>query len=281
MSVFKGKRRGSFGPKQNQKEAGFNDTLSSMDTTYTVKPAKVVVVPNEWLVFNPIGSNEQNTHGGFKKARANLVIHNPTNKKAIFKFKTNASKTLMNANPCFGEIAPMGKLDINVNVKFVGVEELRNAKIMVASAAISPKMKYDIKTVWNTLPKASIMEHKLKCVLSNEAALCSHPSRSNQPEEAKCSTDFRNAKEATYFTRTAGTLPEGDGRAQEDGNLSAFFVDLMPTEDETEYEMKDGFMTALEDHPTHRPAGTFDTTFLIKLFFYVVLGIAFTQIFFS
>ena len=105
MSTAKGKRRSSVSSRTRTKDA-LNDTLSTVDQTYTIKTARVVVVPEEWLVFNPVDPvNVQS--GGSQKAKANLVIHNPTSKKVIFKFKTNASKTLINANPCFGEIPAM------------------------------------------------------------------------------------------------------------------------------------------------------------------------------
>ena len=75
---------------------------------------------------------------------------------------------------------------------------------------------------------------------------------------------------------------EGDGRSEE-GNVSTYFIDVEPME-EDRHEMDEGFMTAMDEltrtaQPKEREM--FDMNYLVQMFFYVVLGIAFTQVFIS
>ena len=127
----------------------------------------VVIEPENVLNFKAVDSNNVAAATAVKKASATLSIQNISQAPVIFKFKTNASKTLLNANPCWGEIAPRTSLDISINIRFKSRAELDNVKVMVATAPLPPNAgnKDDIKALWALVSTQDVSEKKLRCVL--------------------------------------------------------------------------------------------------------------------
>ncbi len=147
---------------QAEANMGLEQTVSEAYPSVSVKPANVVVVPNDKLVFtlSEDGRAEAN-------ARAHLVIHNPTDQSIIYKFKTNAGKANVGVRPCVGVIHPGEKAEAEVNLGFAERSDVEDLKILVVTA-VAPQFDCDLKSVWKNVASHYQNITKVRCVVNTD-----------------------------------------------------------------------------------------------------------------
>ena len=191
----------------NMLPPGLEQTIADPLQSVTVKPADVVVVPCDKLVFSL--SNDADKSSG--KAKAHLSIHNPTDQAIIFKFKTNAGKANVGVKPCTGRILPGDQVYVDVSLDYGAKQDVEDLKVLVVTAP-APPYDCDLKTVWKHLPQESFQTNELQCVVNMPQAQTSSmfPGQFQQPQyqtpQAQAARYQEQAKMHTLPSVNQGTM---------------------------------------------------------------------------
>ncbi len=152
---------------QAEGNAGLEQTVNEAYPSVSVKPANVMVVPNDKLVFSLSDEGGRAPSAESANAKAHLVIHNPTDQSIIYKFKTNAGKANVGVRPCVGHIHAGEKADVEVSLGFAEKADVDDLKILVVTAP-APQFDYDLKSVWKSVEGAQQNITKVKCVVNTD-----------------------------------------------------------------------------------------------------------------
>ena len=181
----------------NMLPPGLEQTIADPVHSVTVKPADVVVVPNEKLVF----SLSQDADKSAGKAKAHLTIHNPTDQAIIFKFKTNAGKANVGVKPCSGRILPGDQVFVDVSLDYGAKQDVEDLKVLVVTAP-APPYECDLKTIWKHLPQESMKIIELKCVVNM-------PQAQNPPMNAPSAPNPMPGQFQQQYQQAASQAPHG------------------------------------------------------------------------
>lgn len=129
------------------------------------KPSQVKLIPKDELSF-AVGTAKSGDQVSSK-----LNIMNPTNEVLCFKVKTTAPKEYC-VRPNSGKLSPGASIDINVMLQPPMPQEGTKSKDKFLVQTVYEKEVADSNhpDMWKMVPKAMIMEDKLKCNWSFGAA---------------------------------------------------------------------------------------------------------------
>jgi hypothetical protein len=146
----------------NQNRTFYQAAPTNAYPSVRVRPADVVVVPNDKLVFNVLEEGPDES-----LARATLSIHNPTDNNVIFKFRSNATGTTkVGVRPCIGQIMPGDKVDAVVEIAYADKFSVEDLKVLAVTAPASPQNEAGLREIWKILPSDVQTVTTVKCVIN-------------------------------------------------------------------------------------------------------------------